>query len=34
MILTSRQEIMDYLKISRKSFIMFVRMGMPVAYIN
>jgi hypothetical protein len=25
---------MDYLKISRKSFIMFIRMGMPVAYIN
>jgi hypothetical protein len=33
-IFTSRQEIIDYLKISRRTFVKFVRMGMPVVYID
>ena len=33
-LLTSRQEILDFLKISKTWFLTFVQMGMPVAYIN
>ena len=33
-VLTSRQEIMDYLKISDKLYKKFVRMGMPVLYVD
>ena len=33
-ILTSKQEIMDYLKISDKLYKKFIRMNMPVLYID
>lgn len=33
-ILTSRQEIMDYLNVSRILYAQFVKMGMPVLYMN
>ncbi len=33
-LLTSRQEILDYLKMTKTWFLTFVRLGMPVAYIN
>ncbi len=33
-ILTSRQEIMDYAGISRFLYLKFIRMGMPVLYID
>lgn len=33
-ILMSRQEIMDHLKISDKLYKKFIRMGMPVLYVD
>lgn len=33
-VLITRDEIMAYLKISKKAFIKFVKMGMPVVYID
>jgi len=33
-ILMSKQEIMDYLKVSRVSYRKFIRMGMPVLYLD
>lgn len=33
-ILTSRQEIMDYLGISKAMYLKFVKSGMPVLYID
>ena len=33
-VLTSRQEIMDYAGISRKLYVKFVKIGMPVLYID
>lgn len=33
-VLTSKQEIMDYLKISKQLYAKFIRMGMPVLYID
>ena len=33
-VLTSRQEIMDYSGISRKLYTKFIKMGMPVLYID
>jgi len=33
-VLTSKQEIMDYLKISDKLYKKFVRLGMPILYID
>lgn len=33
-LLTSRQEIMDHLKLTKTWFSTFVRLGMPVTYIN
>lgn len=33
-VLTSKQEIMDHLKISRGLYRKFIRMGMPVLYLD
>ena len=33
-ILTNKQEILDYLKISDKLYKKFIRMGMPVLYVD
>ena len=33
-VLTSKKEIMDYLKFSEKLYKKFIRMGMPVLYID
>ena len=33
-VLMSKQEIMDYLKISEKLYKKFIRMGMPVMYLD
>lgn len=33
-VLTSKQEILDYLKISHKLYKKFIRLGMPVLYID
>lgn len=33
-ILMSKQEILDYLKISRNAYRKFVKMGMPVLYLD
>lgn len=33
-VLTSKQEIMDYLKISNVSYRKFIRIGMPVLYLD
>lgn len=33
-VLTSKQEILDYLKISEKLYKKFIRLGMPVLYID
>ena len=33
-VLMSKQEIMDYLKISNVSYRKFIRMGMPVLYLD